>query len=140
MVGDGDRLHAGEAVRGQKAVDRAEVGRVLLEADRLEHLDRRDLGEGALQRAVVLEEDLHAVAETRGADALGGQRVLLVRDRHTGDAAARGGRGVDREAAPAAADLQHVVVGAELELLADAPQLVLLRPLERLARVLPDGT
>ena len=40
-------------------------------------------------------------------------------------------RGVQREPAPAAADLEHVVVGAELQLVADALQLRALRVCER---------
>ena len=49
--------------------------------------------------------------------------VLLARDRDRRDAAAALARGVHREAAPAAADLEHVVAGAELEPVADAPVL-----------------
>ena len=58
------------------------------------------------------------------------------RDRHAGDpCSVLAGRG-QRERAPAAADLEHVVVGAELELLADPSQLAPLRVGERLAVVL----
>ena len=52
--------------------------------------------------------------------------MLLARDRDAGDAAPQLARGVQREPAPAAADLEHVVVRAEAELVADAPVLGLL--------------
>ena len=55
-------------------------------------------------------------------------------DRRRRHAAAIVGRSKEREAAPAAADLQHVIVRTERQLVADCPQLVDLRRLERVVR------
>ena len=70
---------------------------------------------------------------------LHGVVVLLARDRGGDHAAAAGGGGVDGEPAPARADLQDVVVGAELEPLADALELGHRRLLQRHPRPLEQG-
>ncbi len=122
-----------------QAVDRREVDRQLAVADRLEHLDRRHVGEGLGERAVVLQPDVDAVGQAGCGGALAGERGLLLGQGDPGDAGAEPARGVQREAAPAAADLEHVRVGSEAELLADAPVLGLLRLLERHRGILEDG-
>src|SRR5581483_2320387 len=107
----------------------------LVGADRLDHLDRDDLAEVALDGSVVLLEDL----DRQPARPLTGEHRLLVRDRDPGDAAAVVLRRVTSEAAPPAPDLEHMVAGAELE---QAAQTVVLRPLrvrERHRRTLEDG-
>ena len=84
-------------------------------------------------QAVVLLDDLHPVGETLGRDALAGEPRLLGGDRQPGDPAAGGARRMQREAAPPAADLEHVVRGGELQLIADTLQLRPLRICERRA-------
>ena len=124
--------------RLEHPVDRREERAELAVADRLEHLDRRDLRVAAVVLAVVLLEDRHPVGEARGRDALACQLRLLGRDRQARHPAAGLLRRVDREAAPAAADLEHVVVGAELQVRADPVELGALRLGERQLRRLED--
>ena len=62
----------------------------------------------ALDVAVVAQLDVDEVLEPGGADALARQGVLLRRDRDRRDAAAELAGGVQGEAAPARADLEHV--------------------------------
>ncbi len=62
-------------------------------------------------------------AEPGFGDALGGVVVLGVGDGGGRHPAAVVGRGVDGEAAPAGADLDDVIVGAELQPLTDAVEL-----------------
>ena len=131
VVGDQDRLNAGDTARLEHAVDRGEVGAELLLADRLEHLDRRHLGVVAVVHSVVLLDDLHSVGETLHCDPLAGERRLLGGDRQAGDAAAGRTGSVQRESAPAAADLEHVIGDCELQLIADPLQLRALRVCER---------
>ena len=92
----------------------------MLGADRLDHLDRDELVEAALEVAVVAAEHGHAIAEAGGGDALARQRALLRRDGGARHAAAVAAGGVEAEAAPAGPDLEHVVLGAQGELAADA--------------------
>ena len=83
--------------------------------------------------AEVLEPDLDAVGEARVGDPAARELRLRGRERDAGHARAVLARRGERERAPAAADLEHVVVGAELELVADHAQLAPLRVGERLA-------
>jgi hypothetical protein len=110
----------------------------VLPPDGLDHLDRDELVVGALQVSVVAHEDLDAVTQT----GLGnpGQSViaLLAGDRGGGHATAASPRGVDGEAAPARADLEHVVLGPDLEPLADPVELGHRGLLERHALVLEE--
>ena len=89
------------------------VGPVLL-AHRLEHLDRDDPVEAAVQLAVVAEQDLDPVARGRPrARAARASSLCSAGDGDGGDPAAAGGGRVDRHAAPAGADLEHVVARAD---------------------------
>ncbi len=108
-----------------------EVHGQLAVPDGLQHLDRGDVREGALERAVVLQQDRDAVREPGVGHPLPRQVGLLLREGEAGHARAELARRVQREAAPAAADLQHVRIAAETQLLADAPVLGLLGLLER---------
>ena len=98
-------------------------------------LDHADAGHRVervvVQLAVVGHPDLHAVLEPALAHALLGHRRLRLGE---GDAehphvVALGG--VDREAPPAAAHVEHALPGAEVELAADHVELLLLRLLQR---------
>src|SRR5439155_19383717 len=77
-----------------------------------------------------------AVAEARGLDRTAGQLRLRWRQRDPGHARAGLARRGERERSPAAADLEHVIVGTELELVADPPQLATLGVGERFGLVL----
>jgi hypothetical protein len=140
VLGDGDRLQqhrpAGNEALGAAAEELAEV----LVADRLDHLDRHELVVGALEVPVVLEEHGDAVAEAGRADALARELVLGRRDGGRGDPAAGATRRVQREAAPARADLEHVILRPERELAADRVELRRRRLRERHVRPLEQRT
>ena len=115
LIVDGDRLQQHHAVRREQPIDGREVVVVVVEADRLEHLDADDLVELAGQLAVVGAQHLDArpgLADPR--PPLADVAVLFVADRRGRHAAAVVGRRPDGEAAPAAADLEHVIAGREL--------------------------
>ena len=137
-VGDEDRLDAGEAPGGEQAVAGREEGRQLLLADRLEHLDRGDLREAALDRPVVLLQDLGSAGQAGRGDPLSGELRLRRRDGHSGHPRAVFAGGDEREAAPAAADLEDVVARAEAKLVADPAELPQLCLLQGVALLLED--
>jgi hypothetical protein len=98
----------------------------------LDHADARDRVERlAGQLAVVGEADLDALVEPGLRHASACELGLRGRQRraHHLHAVARGG--VDREAAPAAAHVEHAHAAAQAELLADELELRLLGGLER---------
>ena len=115
-------------------IDRLEVRRVVLGADRLEHLDRDDGVVLALDVAVVAQLDVDQVLEAGRADPLAGEVVLLPRDRDGGHPAAELAGGVEGEAAPAGPDLEDVHPGREPGALGDPPVLGPLGVGERLVR------
>ena len=106
-------LEAQPAARAQRAIARLEERREVLGADRLEHLDRDDGVVRALDVAVVAQLDVDEVVEAGLADARAGELVLLLRDRDRRHPAAQLARRVQREPAPARADLQDVLAGAQ---------------------------
>ena len=113
-VVDRDRLQQHQPVGGEQLAAAAEEVVEVLPADRLDHLDRDQLVVAAAQVAVVLEQDRDPVARGRPrATRCGGQLVLLAGDRRRRHPAAVLAGGVDRQPAPAGADLQQVVLGAE---------------------------
>ena len=95
----------------------------------LEHADRTHLVEAALARnvAIILQADLDPVLQAGGPDALAREFVLVGRQRHADHAGAVVARRVDRERAPAAADVEQVIAGREHQLAADVVELVRLR-------------
>ena len=103
-----------------------EVGREVLGADGFEHLDRDDGVEGAADLAVVLEPHLDAVGEAGLRDTLAGERGLRLGDRDRRDPAAEVARRVEREPAPARADLEDVLAAAQSGPLGHEPVLVAL--------------
>ena len=100
---------------------------------RLEHLDRRDPGEALGYGPVVLEPDIDLALESGLLDLALRPGVLLLGERDAGDLAAGLLGGMDREPAPAAADLEQVVFGRGLQQLEHAVPLAHLRIGEALA-------
>ena len=81
---------------------------ICVDADVLDHADAGDRVERlAGQLAVVHDADVDPVADARLGRPLARQRGLRLRQRDAGDRHAVLARGVDREAAPAAADVEH---------------------------------
>ncbi len=133
---DRDRLEQHQPVRREQLRAGAEEDVEVLPADRLDHLDRDELRVAPAQVAVVLDQHLDAVFEAGRAHALARHGVLLCRDRGGGHAAAVLPGGMDGERAPAAADLDEMVVGAQLELAADPVELRELGLVQRHPRLL----
>ena len=82
--------------------------------------------------AVVSHMDLDAVRQARLAHTLAGELRLGRRERHPDRLHAVLASGMDHEASPAAADVQHALALAQAQLRADELALCLLGLLERL--------
>ena len=99
-------------------------------------LDHPDAGECVERRvsklAVVGDANLDLVVEARVGDQPTSQLGLRGRQRHADDLNAVALCCVDREASPAAADVEHALTGLELELSAHELELGLLGGRERL--------
>ena len=94
----------------------------------LGHADARDRVELLTgQIAVVGDQDLDAVGDPGLRHQPPGQLGLRRRERYPRHADPVVARGVDREAAPAAADVEHALPGLQLELLRDQLELGPLR-------------
>ena len=122
-VVDHDRLQQHRPVIGEQLRAAPEVGREVLPADGLDHLDRHELVVGASKVTVVLEQDRHAILQTERAHALARVGVLFAGNRRGGHTAAVVLGRIDGEPAPAGPDLQHMVGGRKVELCADPLQL-----------------
>ena len=120
--------------RAQRAAQPARVLVHLLGADVLDHADRGDGVERlARELAVVDDAEVGAVGDARLLGAAPRGLDLRRRERDAGDVHAVALGGVDRERAPAAADVEHALAARQRQLLADELELGLLRLLERLA-------
>ena len=120
----------------------ARLGEVLVEmgrADVFEHADRDDAVEALVDVAVVLQADRNAIGEVGLGGALGGDFVLLVRQRHAGRARPGDLRQVERHAAEAAADVEHRMALVDQRLGRQMSLLGELRLVERLPAVLEIG-
>ena len=114
-VGHDDRLHGQRAVVRQEAAQGCEERLVLSPVDGFDHLDRDCFVEGAAQVAVVAVEHADPALEAGGPDPFG--RVLVLRRRDGGgghEASVVLGR-VQREPAPAGADLEQPIAGGQVE-------------------------
>ncbi len=110
------------------------VLRVLVDLDRADVLDHADAGDLverlAGQLAVVHDADVDAVADARLLRPLARERGLRLGQRDPGDRDAVLARRVDRQRAPAAADVEHPLALLQRQLGADQVELGLLRRLE----------
>ena len=99
----------------------------------LHHADAGDGVEALAARAVAVvgDAEVDPVRDPGRGGALACKRGLRLRQRDAGDVDAVLARGVDREAAPAASDVEHPLPGLERQLAADQLELRLLRLLER---------
>ena len=106
VVAHQDRLDGHGAAGCEPGVEHGEVRRPVLLADRLDHLDAHDRVVAAVGLAVVLQPDVDEVGEPGGVDPRLRERGLLGRQGQRGDVRPAPGR-LDRQGAPAGADLQH---------------------------------
>src|SRR5258708_37176739 len=105
---------------------------------RFDHLDRHSLVELAGQVAVILEQHCDALREPFGGDSLDGVVVLRARDRGGGDAASVVFCRMNSEPTPYSADLDQMIVRAQIELAADTIDLGRRRFLEGRVGTLED--
>ena len=126
-----DRVQQHDAVLAQQIVHLGEELRVVVDADVLEHADRYDAVELLPYLAVVAQLEAYPVGQPRLARPLVRQLVLLLGQRDAGDIDLLEACEIERELAPAAADVEHLEAGLEVELGGDQAQLVLLGLLQR---------
>ena len=81
----------------------------MVRADGFHHLDRHELGEPPRQLAIVVAQHFDTIFETCFGHTRARVLVLFPRNGRGGDPTARLTRGVNGEAAPAAADLEQMV-------------------------------
>src|SRR6187397_2789797 len=79
---------------------------IMADADMLEHSDRDDAVEGAVNLAVVHQPELGPAAEAALGRPLHRQRMLLLRQRHADDLGAADLSQIERKPAPARADIE----------------------------------
>ena len=136
VVLEQDRLDPGASAGRQVVVDGREVGRPVLLADRLDHLDAHDRVERAVDLAVVAHLHVDPTGETGRVDAPASQRGLLLRQRDRRDRRPTL-RGADRERAPAGPDLEHLRAEPHVRVVEQPVDLARLRLLQRVARLEP---
>jgi hypothetical protein len=127
---DGDGLQQHAAVRFEQAITGGEVVVVVLVTHGFEHFNAHDLVKLSAQAAVVFEQQLDALPCPAPRENFTRVVVLLLADGRGGHAAPVGFGGVGREATPAGADFEHVVLWPQLEFAADAVELADLRLLQ----------
>src|SRR6266545_4269576 len=111
----------------EQAVNGLEVRRVIGGADMLEHADRGDLVEIALDQRIVLQFNGYLFLESEARDLVLGVGELLLGERHPERVDAEMPGGVTDERAPAAAYVEQAIARLQAELLADHVELVVLR-------------
>ena len=136
-IGNRNRLQQHRAALAQCSTAGTKKRWPVRAPNRFKHLDRHDLVKGALHVAVIAVLHVDAIRQTRVLHTLAGHAVLLARDRETRYAAAGRTRGVQRERAPATADFEDMIVGANPEFLANGLVLAPLRPFQ-IVTVRPD--
>ncbi len=137
-VVDGDDLQRRPSARPKAVAQHGEIERPIFFADGLQHLDRHDPVEAAVQVAVVLKAQVDPVVEALGLQAPGREIELVPGDGDRRNVAAEFLRGPAAKATPAAADLQHMIVGPDARELGHAAVFVGLGRRQRLVRPVED--
>ena len=110
----------------------AEESVVEADADMLEHADRHDAIERTLDIAVVDQPEHRVLRAAAFARPLLRARELFLREGDAGHLRARDFGEIERQAAPAAADVEHLGAGLDAELRGEMPLLGKLSVVERL--------
>ena len=126
---DADVLQRRAAAGLQIAGDRIEIGAPPAFADRFDHLDRGNCVELLGGLAVVLQSDVDAAGQPGLGDLGVGPRFLLLGQGQADDADAALRR-LDRQAAPAAADVEQALAGLQVEAVEEEGELAALGGLE----------
>ena len=119
-------MHDRDTGGRQQALDGTVIGLVVARADMLEHPDRDDPVEASLEFAIVDELEADAVVEPRLAGAAAGDAELLFGQGDAQHFDVLGPGEHQREAAPAAADVEHSLARRKHQL---GGQMLLLRGL-----------
>ena len=127
LVLNRDGLDHRLAVGLEQFIDLAEIGGQKIMTDRLDHFDRDQLVVLPFQRAVIRHQHGDLILQAGLGHTLRGQPVLLLRNRGGGDLHPVVMGGMDRETAPATADFDHMLAGAQVQLATDGVILGLLR-------------
>ena len=138
-LGDGDALQQHPPVGLEQGGTTLEECRDVLGTHGFDHLDRNDLVVFTCQVAVVLQQDRDSIREPRLRNTFGGEVILFLRYRRRRHAAAIYGYSMQGESTPTGTDLQHVIVGRQVQLLADAVELEDRRLFQRALGVWEDG-
>src|SRR5271163_2466618 len=138
-VATSDRMQQHHAIVFQQAPHMSEIFIVAGGADMLEHTDRDDAVERALDVAIVLQSEIDAIREVRVARTLRGDGLLLVRQRHPRHARAAGLREIEPHPAEPAADVERAMAFVDEQLGGDVALFRQLRLFEALARMLEIG-
>ncbi len=104
---------------------------IVADADMLEHADRNDAVVAGREMAVVLEQEPRPVGDALLAGARVRDLVLLFRQRHAGDVDIGMIGEIEREPAPARADVEQLLARRERQLGGEMPLLGELRIFER---------
>src|SRR5712691_1906770 len=104
------------AVVVEQGMALAEEGIVEADADMLEHADRDDAIEFLRHVAIVLQAELDFVGQSSFGRAHLREGMLLLRERDAGHACAAELAEIERKTAPAAADIEHVLIRREQKL------------------------
>ncbi len=123
-------MHHGHAVIGQQALDGLEIGQEVGGAHMLEHADGHDPVIGPLHIAIIGQGEARLLLQAGGLGPFIGQGQLFGRQGHAMHIGAIAAGQLQPHAAPAAADIQHPVTGANAQLLGDVHLLGLLRLLQ----------
>src|SRR5215212_403277 len=130
-----DGVHESHSIRRQHLGDFSEVAVVFAPRHVLHHADADHAVELRLDLVEVGVFDFHAIVQTFALRAGLSELELTPAQGHAGPCHAVMLRGVDEQAAEAAADVEQAVAFAQPQLLADALELVLLQRVEILARI-----
>ncbi len=125
-----DGVQERHPVLGQEPLHRAEILGVVAHANMLEHADRDDAVEAAGLFTIVAHMEADPVGETGLAHPLGRHLRLLLGEREAGHLDAVLAGEVERQPAPAGADVEHALAGLKQELGGDERLLCPLRLVE----------
>jgi hypothetical protein len=100
-----------DAIIGKEGAHLSEEGEVVVDAHVLEHADRDNAIEAAVYLAIVLKIETHRARQALLGGPLARETELLSAERHPGHIAANDLGQIEREPAPARADVEHALTG-----------------------------
>src|SRR4029077_5273790 len=127
-----DRVQERDAVVGEKLCAFAEKNVVEADADMLEHADRHDAVEAAVDVAIILKPEAGIARQAALERPVLGALILLLRQRDAGHLGVGNFREIERQTAPAATDVEHLGAGRDAQLRRQMALLGQLRVVERL--------